>query len=289
MKNLYLLLATMLASITMVHAQQNFISKSEMPDNSTPNEISLMQGARIGIVGIGSLNTEELSKTNSSGKLAAYFIPARWQITDENIKDKRWYLIPKLYTSYNINATNNDSLLASTVLFPELGKSSFLGTAEIGFYHVNTNDTHSVHSISFMGEFANKSVKVDNEDTNVFFNVLNFSLGIRFMSTRYVRYGKEDVPISLAVTPYWHWVNIPNEDNSDYRYLLDGPDQVGRSVLPSSLSGWGVKVAMSVKDFQFFADFRNVTDVRKRIVNRNIKGYTSNIGVIVSASILEFD
>lgn len=286
MKKLLLITIATLCMAT-VFAQQNFINKFVTPENSDQYGLTLKDDTRVGIVGIGSLNTEELTKTNSSGKLAAFFIPARWDISPKNTKAK-WYLVPTLYTSYNINATNNDSLLSSTVLFPELGNSSFLGTVELAFSHISKKDLNSVHSISVLGEFANKSVRVNNKDTNVFFNVLNYTVGLKFMSTRYVSYGKDTVPMSLAITPYLHWANVPNEDNGDYRYLLDGPDVAGQPVLPSTLSGWGVKVAFSLKDFQFFADFRNVTDTKDRILNRSLKGYTSNLGVIVSASILEF-
>lgn len=287
MKKLLLLTIISTLCTTTIYAQQNLISKSITPKKDGQEELTLKNDTRVGIMGIGSLNTEELTKTNASGKLAAFFIPARWDLTVSQNK-KKWFFIPTLYTSYNVNATNNDSLLSSTVLFPELGNSSFLGTAEFTFSHVNNKDMKSVHSISVLGEFANKSVSVDNDDTSLFFNALNYSVGLKFMTTRHVSYGNDTVPMSLSITPYLHWVNIPDEDIGDYRYLLDGPDALGQPSLPSTLSGWGIKVAFSIKEFQFFADFRNVTDERKRIFNRTLKGYSSNIGVIVSASILEF-
>lgn len=281
MKNLYLLLATMLASITMVHAQQHFST-----NKSTDIE------HRVGIVGIGSLNTEELSKINSSGKFAAYFVPF---LVDLNTSKRQWTYRMIAYTSYNINATNNDSLLPSTILFPELGKSSFLGTLEMGFVTYNSGTTSLIdkskqmYNISVLGEFSVKNVNIDNDDTSIYFNTLNYTLGLKLMSTRFLKIDGMDMPVSLSLIPYLQWVNIPNEDNGDYRYALDGPDEPGRPVSPSELFGAGAKVIFAVNDFQFFADFRQVFDKHNNIRNRNLKGFSSNIGVVVSASILEFN
>ena len=63
--------------------------------------------------------TRIFSSLNSSGKASFLFLPLH---NDSNSL--------RINMSVNKNATNNDSLLASTLLFPEIGNHSFLGTVE---------------------------------------------------------------------------------------------------------------------------------------------------------------
>src|SRR5687767_7672150 len=73
----------------------------------------------LALYGIGNLNTETLNKVNSSGKIAVSIIPFF-----NNTNNRYW----EIYLSFNKNASNNDSILASTLLFPEVGNHSFLAT-----------------------------------------------------------------------------------------------------------------------------------------------------------------
>ncbi len=269
----HVFLAAMLGLSLQSMAQQHF---------SINNNTDIRH--HVGIVGLGSLSTEELAKVNSSGKFAAYIAPFI-----RNRGKNNWRQKLTVYASYNINAGNSDSLLASTVLLPELGSTSFLGTIQASLIYNDADPSHERYCLALFGEFSNKKIKADkplpgatDKDSTLWFSTLNYTLGFKMVYTYPVPMGNTFMPVSLAIIPYLHWLNIPDEDNGDYRYLLNDGN------LPSSLFGAGCKVIMAVNDFQFFADFRNTFDRNNKISNRDIKGFTSNIGVVVSASILEF-
>lgn len=316
MKQLFFVVIFVIVT-TPIIAQQNFNSN-----------LSTNYENRIGLVGLGSLNAEEFEKVNASGKFAGYAVPflveiksrsryVRKKVDDNNVKlgrsgkhsmgetlvprKRRWYFKNTAYVAYNINATNTDSILPSTVLFPELGSASFIGTIENGFITYLKNDTNdsgipkTVYGISLLMEFASKNINITNRnvantaDTNLFFNILHYSIGTKFIATSHVKIDDKSIPVSLAVTPYIHWMNIPNEDEGAFQYTFSENKQQP-DILPSFLFGTGAKVVFSVNHFQFFADYRQVFDSKEVKIpdESNLKGFTSNIGFAVSAEILEF-
>ncbi|WP_336517751.1 hypothetical protein [Pollutibacter soli] len=245
-------------------------------ENQSPSLFSNMP--TFALYGIGNLNTvQQFEELNGSGKLAGYF---------------RLFSSPKSFAtaffSYNRNASNSDSLLASTFLFPDVGQSSFAGTLEWAFllgtprrkYTGGRDQINMFFSIPFF-EFANKMIKgkanaSDTED--LYFSTLMYTFGnrIQFSMHRY----EDDASFSLS--PYLSFVNIPNEDNNAYRSVF------GDEELPSMISSWGIKVVFQYNDFQIFADLKNVMNVSAKDGNervRAIQGFNSNIGIVFNAQI----
>ncbi len=228
-----------------------------------------------GVFGAGNLNKEQLEKFNASGKFSCYIKPM--------IKDKSELTF---YLSFNKNATNNDSLLASTLIFPEVGNNSFLGTAEYArrLKQDITGQTVKEHYIVPFLEFSNKSIQSSQDTGNTklasyHFSTLNYTLGCKYL----FRYSKtvdsttHDVYFSMA--GYLSYLNIPNQDTADYRVLLKS------KTISDNLWAAGIKIGVQYNNFSIFADFRHVLGSDKRIPVRELRGFNSNIGVIFNAEI----
>lgn len=230
---------------------------------------------RFGIFGYGNLNAENEQKINGSSKFSCYFVP----VVSSN---QRFQSIVNL--SFNKNATNSDTLVGSTLLFPELGNAAFIGTLEAQWRLGDLNKKPNFF-LSAFGEFGLKNVKAKINDTAFTFDILNYTLGGRF-SYNYsfeVKQGDEMVQrnATFSIIPYIHFSNIPNEDNEDYRTIFK------EDKLPSVLFSLGVKVLAQYHHFGIFADLKSMTK-NAEINNRDIKGFNSNIGVVVSGELLQF-
>ena len=221
------------------------------------------------LYGIGNLNSETLNKINSSGKIAVSIIPYY------NDSKKRYW---EVYFSFNKNATNSDSILASTVLFPEVGNHSFLATVR-RVYAIKGNDDG--HYLAPFFEFSQKNIKVDTSSaqgktTSGFFSTLTYTFGYSYIFNKTI----EKTPIGLSLTPYLSVMNVPDEDNDDYRKIFNSPK------LPSALLSFGFKTVFQIKGFQIFADMRHLLGSDTK-VPRDLRGFNSNIGVTFNADIFE--
>lgn len=231
------------------------------------------QLSTFGIYGIGNLNTpEDFQALNASGKLSGFVRP---------VIAGRSFLTT--YFSYNRNATNSDSLLSSTFLFPDVGTSSFATTVEYAFLLTKPipsrkdDDRINFHFGAPFLEFATKNIKGQGEKDNLSFSTLNYALGFKYQFNSH----KEKDDASFSVAPYLAWINVADQDNEDYWALFNDENKQLRSTVRS----WGVKVAFQYNNFQIFADLKSV---RKSDVSiREIQGFNSNIGIVFNAEIFE--
>ncbi|HEV7780226.1 MAG TPA: hypothetical protein VGO58_03120 [Chitinophagaceae bacterium] len=223
----------------------------------------------LSLYGIGNLNTETLNKLNSSGKIAVSIIP--WF----NSKNSRYW---EVYLSFNKNATNNDSILASTLLFPEVGNHSFLATVR----RIYPIKGQSEHFLSPFFEFSQKNIKVDTSSvqgktTSGHFSTLTYTLGYSYIFSHVAG----ETQFGFSFTPYISALNIPDEDNADYRKIFNS------LTLPSEIWSFGFKTVFQIKGFQIFADMRHVLGSEKKISIREMRGFNSNVGVTFNADIFE--
>ncbi len=133
-------------------------------------------------------------------------------------------------------------------------------------------------------EFGLKNIKATVSDTLYGFDVLSYTLGGRyaFHHEFEVKQGEETVSRSatFSLIPYVHFLNVANEDNEAYRKIFNQTD------LPSVLVSWGIKVVAQYHHFGIYADFKNMFD--NGIKNPDIKGFNSNIGIVISADLIQF-
>ncbi|MGN6435120.1 MAG: hypothetical protein ACTHMM_01255 [Agriterribacter sp.] len=221
-----------------------------------------------GLYGIGNVNTEAFQNINSSGKLAGYIRP---------LKKTNYYL--NVNFSFNVNASNNDSLLAGTFLFPDVGVNSFYAMVDYNYKFPSTDDDE-LHFISPFFEFANKTVKGRKDDSTRYFSTLSYTLGFRY----HFLFLNSDDKVSFSVAPFYSVINVPDEDNEDYRYLFTGKED---ATLSSSIKSLGIKVAFQYNNFQIFADLRHVLGKERNVAVRELRGFNSNVGVTFNASIFE--
>ncbi len=227
-----------------------------------------------GIYGIGNLNTpEDFEALNASGKFSGFVRP---------VITRRSFLTT--YFSYNRNATNSDSLLASTFLFPDVGTSSFASTVEYAFLLENPKPSRKKNQnrvnfhlgIPFF-EFSTKNTKSTKDEKELSFSTLNYAVGFRY---QFNSQGPED-DAAFSVAPYLAWINVADEDNDDYWALFNDIDKKSRSTVRS----FGVKVTFQYNNFQIFADLKSVK--KNDISIREIRGFNSNIGFVFNAEIFE--
>ena len=147
--------------------------------------------------------------------------------------------------------------MASTLIFPEVGNNSFLGTAEYAYRFKQDPGERSFkeHYIVPFVEFSNKSIKASQDTGNAkqvlyHFSTLNYTLGCKYV----FRYNKtvdsvnHDIYFSMA--GYVSYLNIPNQDTADYRILLKS------KTISDNLWAVGLKVGVQYNNFLIFADFR---------------------------------
>lgn len=257
---------------------QSLITLSNAYTNQVP------QNGVFGLEGVGSLSTEELTKANGSGKIS--FLVNPYPILFANGRS----LQNITHISLNKNATNNaDSLLTSTILFPELGNVSFNGTTEL-MLKVNKRCEETQYYISAFFDFALKDVRSDvlsnagdSALTTLYFNTLSYSAGLRFLIQHYYVANNEIKCANFSATLYGNTTNIPDEDYYDYKTL------VGDSTTKEPLGGMGVKLTAQLNNFAIFADLRHTFyDHKIEGSHRDLKGFSSNIGIAVMADIFRF-
>jgi hypothetical protein len=231
-----------------------------------------------GIFGVGNVNKEQLEKFNASGKFSCFVKPMIRKNSELTF-----------YLSFNKNATNTDSLLASTLIFPEVGNNSFLGTTEFAWRMKQEAADKYVkeHYIVPFLEFSNKNVRA-SQDTgsgksmSYHFSTLNYTVGCKYLFRFSRTVDSTDHNVDFSLTGYLSYLNIPNQDTADYRILLKD------KTISDNLWALGIKVGVQYNNFSIFADFRHVLGSDKRIPVRELRGFNSNIGVVFNADIFGF-
>ena len=296
MKKITALLIGLLLSISCISQQTGPILLKTKKITSTANKITIQkdkdgkekstvtteettqkeESPILILYGIGNFNQESFSSLNSSGKASFIFIPLT--------TDKRSL---RISMSVNKNATNNDSLLASTLLFPEIGNHSFLGTIELT-NKLNKGKFQTDNFLSPFFEFAYKKIKIDETDTSSkiastkSFATVNFTVGGKLTFA----FEKNDFTGSFSFVPYISYFNIPDEDRDDYRFLAKKNFKfINNNDLRDDLFSIGMKTIFEINSFQLFADFRHV--IRNDKVSAvELRGLKANIGVVFNANIL---
>jgi hypothetical protein len=233
-----------------------------------------------GLFGASNLNEETFKNLNASGKVSLYFRPLVYGNKALTI-----------YTSYNINASNNDSILYSTLVFPEIGQNSFLGTLDwTSYWSKKTTNGKNGHSLGAYFEFSHKNIKTDSSDKGqrLYFSTLNYTLGMKY-SFNIFRDKKdetsENTEANFFVTAYLSALNIPNEDVDDYRAIMLKGKNFSSPVLTDHFMSFGFKIGAQIKSFGVFADFRNVLGSSDKIPLRELRGFHSNIGFTLTPEI----
>lgn len=234
-----------------------------------------------GISGIGNLNQESLSSLNASGKIALYARPVQFRNNAITI-----------YASYNKSASNNDSVLYEKLIFPEIGNSSFSGTLQ--FDKIWRHDTVSGHALSPFFEFSMKKIISDStaDNQNLYFRALSYTIGVKYTfgyTKKSFNDSTKSTNLSFFAIPYLSFLNIPNEDVSDYRALVSrNVKLISSDPLTDNISTWGIKIGFQINNLQVFSDFRSVLNNNKKVPVRALQGFHSNIGIIFNADVLEF-
>jgi hypothetical protein len=237
-----------------------------------------------GIEGSGSLNEETFKTTNGSLKATLYARPVQY-------KNKA----VTIYASYNVNASNNDSILFGTLIFPEVGKNSFLGTIEWRSFwsKFNTDDKKRGHSLAGFLEFSHKNIKTDSsiDGQKLHFSTLNYTTGVKYTFSFWKKGAdstSNNSELSFSTTPYLSYLNIPDEDKADYQAILARGQKVQPSEINENIFSWGIKIEFQVNSFGIFADFRSVIGNEKKFPIRELKGFHSNIGFTLNTEFLHF-
>lgn len=236
------------------------------------------KGKVFGVFGAGNLNKEQLEKFNASGKFSCFIKPI--------IREKSEL---SFYLSFNKNATNTDSLLASTLIFPEVGNNSFLGTAEYAycFSQDTAGNIIKEHYVVPFFEFSNKSIRASQDTGNAklasyHFSTLNYTIGCKYLFRYNKTVDSTNHNVYFSMAGYLSYLNIPNQDTADYRVLLKS------NTISDNLWALGIKVGVQFNNFSIFADFRHVLGSDKKIPVRELRGFNSNIGVVFNADIFGF-
>lgn len=276
MKSNSLLLFFLIYSSTLF-SQTSFDFGSLKPETSSSAGLTVASGSnsnldfrsikKLGLIGIGNLNTETFKELNSAGKLSGYIRPLRNQ--------KNFITIN---FGFNVNATNSDTLLPLTFLFPDVGRSSFNIGVDYSFAANSTSN--EAHLLSPFIEFYTKNMKAIKKDEEKSFATLTYVAGGRYQY--YLKDGEDEFTFTSSV--FLSVLNVPDEDNEDYRFLFTGDTN---SKLSSVIPSVGCKFSLQVNRFQIFADIRHVLGSEEKVPVRSLRGFNSNIGVIFNATIFQ--
>jgi hypothetical protein len=268
----------------------------------TKSDTTPAKPVRFAIIGIGDVSSQTLSNINAAGKLSfyakpysTYFLKKDKGSDGKTIKENgvakkhktNKELLTSVFVSLNVNASNKDTLVEGTILFPDLGNSSVLLTPEIGILahnpDPNENDGWSYY-YGLLSEFTNKKIaatkKRSGGDTSVYFNVNSITVGVKGG----VFYQPDNnTVLSVMGVFYFNYVHIPDKDSTDFRYILRQPK------LSTSFNSIGCKITFGINDFQIYADVRHTFYNPDEVISdRGLASFNANVGVIVPVTILKF-
>ncbi len=241
------------------------------------------------IFGLANLNQETLKGFNAGGKASVVVRP---YIHGIETATKTKVNALAFYASFNKSASNNDSIVYSKLIFPELGNSSFIGTLQWESYFVN--DAGKIHSNSVFAEMAVKSIIADSglKKQRLFFDALNYTIGYRYgfnyIKNNPLEEGKQ-INLGFYIAPFISAYNIPDEDRDDYKkIMLEKATVTGNADdLSDFVVNVGAKVGFHFNGVEFFADLRHVLG-DKKVPIRELRGFHANIGFVFNADILNF-
>lgn len=262
-------------------AKETFRQQLKDRRNAAGTTVTL---SKAGLFGASNLNEEAFNTLNASGKVSFYFRPAIYRNKALTV-----------YASYNLNATNNDSVLYSTLIFPEVGKNSFLGTLEWRSFWIKNNTRGKTgHSLAPFFEFSLKNIRSDSVEKGkpLVFSTLNYTLGLKYsfnVLKNAPDANSEAQEASLFTTVYLTSLNVPDEDINNYRAILSKGQLFNPETLTDDFRIFGIKIGGEFKQFGVFADFKAVIGNSLKIPLSELRGFHSNIGITMSTSIFEIN
>lgn len=226
------------------------------------------------IFGVGNISDETLKSINAGGKAVFAFFP--------NPLQTKWQ--GNYFVSYNKNATNTDSALSSTLIFPESGNHSFLVH---GFWKTNNNPAKPHNYRGLFAEFAfkkitNKKDTTDPKFQEFSFNTLHYTIGYKwgFSREQIINGKRKNMGIELSI--FGSAVNIPDEDHSNFEKIINRTSTTNAFVMA------GFKISFDVNSFQIFSDIRHVFGSSVKLPISDLKGFNYNIGVSFNTEVFEF-
>jgi hypothetical protein len=258
-------------STVMCFAQQNLSFTALTPILSKDKSKSVPTH-HFSFFGVGNLSDETLEKINGGGKLGLAF----------NTNGATKAILPSTYfLSFNKNASNTDSILASTLVFPETGNHSFLATTFWKLSDDTKDDLRTNTQLFF--EFTTKKIAVRDtlkfgEDEKAF-QTLHYTAGLRYTYGISKKRDEKDYNASIGFNLFISNTNIPDEDNEALEGIINGKAK------KNSFWSAGVKIGVEVNGFQIFADLRHVFSNEKKLPIKDLKGFHSNIGVAFNTEI----
>lgn len=227
------------------------------------------------IFGVGNISDETLKSINAGGKAVLAYYPNPTAI--------KWQ--GNYYISYNKNATNTDSALSTTLVFPESGNHSFLMH---GFWKTLKKRPDESHS--YYGPFAefafkkitNKKDTTDPKFQEFSFNTLHFTAGYKwgYSKEKIIDHKKQNMGVEFSV--FASVVNIPDEDHANFERIIN------RTATVNSFGMAGFKVSFDVNSFQIFSDIRHVFGSSTDLPIKDLKGFNYNIGVSFNTEVFSF-
>lgn len=271
-------------------SQQNLQSvlkvKDEKKDGVTETIVKKEKIPVVSIFGVANLNQETLKGFNAGGKASVGVRPLIINKNDSVIKALA------IYASFNKSASNNDSVVHSKLIFPELGSSSFIGTVQWERYCFKASGNS--HSAALFFELGLKSIQTDSSDKGqkLFFDALNYTLGFKY-GFNYVRdnpfeSGKK-LNLGFYAAPFISAYNIPDEDRDDYKkIMMKNATIIGNGDdLSDFVISLGLKLGFHLNGIEFFSDLRHVLG-KSTVPIRELKGFHANIGFVFNADVLNF-
>lgn len=241
------------------------------------------------IFGVANMNQDALKNFNAGGKAS---IAVRPWMKPKHDSQKNIINALAIYASFNKSASNNDSIVHSKLIFPELGSNAFTGTLQWERYSISKGGKLYSHSVFV--EMAVKSIKADSgvKKQSLTFDALNYTFGYRYgfdyILDNPFEKGKK-LNLGFYFSPFLSAYNIPDEDRSDYKKIMlanatltgNGDD------LSDFVVNFGAKTGFHINGLDFFADMRHVFGDSKVPV-RELKGFHINVGFVFNADVLNF-
>lgn len=228
--------------------------------------------ALYGLTSLNSSNSDVLNSLNGTGRLGAVM----------NIGKKGGLVFNVGVNMLNANppkGTSKDSVDFNSLMFPETGNFGFLFSPSVKLSPVKWGE----HSLWLEGSFAYRKVSVDSPSVN--FKALSYNIGLKYQWD--YQLGGDSNRLIFTIMPYWNFFNIPNEEVTKFKTILNDPlfNKVSHGAEIYSI---GVKTTLQYKNFIFFFDIRNNKNTKEFDDNNPLKGTKVNIGFVTAFSVKRF-
>lgn len=225
-----------------------------------------------GITGIGNLADASQKNLNGSGAIQGFLRPLQLPRSQLQVD-----------LSFIKNASNTDTLLGTTLLFPETGSNTFYGRVIWSWEFIKRernkyNGYLNHHLLQPYFETYSKTIK-QSKDSLSQFNTFSYNLGVNYS---FIYKESDRKTIGFSIGPYISWTRIP--ENSEENYYKSYAANIDSTHTPTTkYNSWGVIAQLQVNDFSFYADFRDPTN--HSTISKSLRGLQILIGVRFNANI----